>query len=56
MMSILCIGTDWKKAIKGLVLLAVVVFEIVNQSKKNIRIGDKNYDRKRKVKIGNKSY
>ena len=33
-MSILGVGTDWQKAIKGLVLLAAVVFDIVNQSKK----------------------
>lgn len=33
-MSIIGVGTDWQKAIKGLVLLAAVVFDIVNQSKK----------------------
>ncbi len=33
-MSIIGVGTDWQKAIKGLVLLAAVVFDIINQSKK----------------------
>ena len=33
-MSIIGVGTDWQKAIKGLVLLAAVVFDIMNQSKK----------------------
>ncbi|MFV0529794.1 MAG: multiple monosaccharide ABC transporter permease [Lachnospiraceae bacterium] len=33
-MSIIGVGTDWQKAIKGLVLLAAVVFDIVNQNKK----------------------
>lgn len=33
-MSIVGIGTDWQKAIKGLVLLAAVVFDIMSQSKK----------------------
>lgn len=34
-MSIIGVGTDWQKSIKGLVLLAAVVFDILNQSKKN---------------------
>lgn len=33
-MSIIGVGTDWQKSIKGLVLLAAVVFDIVNQAKK----------------------
>ena len=33
-MSIIGVGTDWQKSIKGLVLLAAVVFDIVNQTKK----------------------
>lgn len=33
-MSIVGVGTDWQKAIKGAVLLAAVVFDIINQSKK----------------------
>jgi ABC-type xylose transport system, permease component len=33
-MSIIGVGTDWQKAIKGLVLLAAVVFDVFNQSKK----------------------
>jgi len=33
-MSIIGVGTDWQKAIKGLVLLAAVVFDVLNQSKK----------------------
>ncbi len=33
-MSIVGVGTDWQKIIKGLVLLAAVVFDIINQSRK----------------------
>ena len=33
-MSIVGVGTDWQKTIKGCVLLLAVVFDIVNQSKR----------------------
>lgn len=33
-MSIVGIGTDWQKAIKGMVLLIAVVFDVVNHSKR----------------------
>lgn len=33
-MSIVGVGTDWQKTIKGCVLLLAVVFDIINQSKK----------------------
>ena len=33
-MSLVGVGVDWQQAIKGLVLLAAVAFDIYNQSKK----------------------
>jgi putative multiple sugar transport system permease protein len=33
-MSIVGIGTDWQKAIKGMVLLVAVVFDVINHSKR----------------------
>lgn len=33
-MSIVGIGTDWQKAIKGMVLLIAVVFDVINHSKR----------------------
>jgi len=32
-MSILGIGIEWQQVIKGLVLLAAVIFDVVNKSK-----------------------
>ena len=32
-MSILGIGIDWQQVIKGLVLLAVVIFDVYNKNK-----------------------
>ena len=34
-MSIMGVGIDWQQAIKGLVLLAAVAFDIYNQSAKS---------------------
>jgi putative multiple sugar transport system permease protein len=35
-MSLMGIGTDWQQAIKGLVLLSAVAFDVLNKNKGKI--------------------